>query len=130
MEERRLRTDDSPQSYLFEQLNATAFQIQPYHWPTIGWMEDIKRFTLEDLQRYHAIYYNPANAFLVVAGDFRKEELIQQIERAFGSIPGGRLAKTKTRNNPSLAKEGLSRKESRTDSIPCDGISCAQLAGT
>jgi zinc protease len=30
MEERRLRTDDNPQSKLFEQMNATAFQAHPY----------------------------------------------------------------------------------------------------
>ncbi len=89
MEERRLRTDDSPQAYLWEQLEATAFQVQPYHWPTIGWMEDISRFTLEDLKAYHHTYYNPANAFLVVVGDFKKEVLLPQIIQAFGAIPKG-----------------------------------------
>ncbi|MGE5254518.1 MAG: M16 family metallopeptidase, partial [Planctomycetaceae bacterium] len=33
MEERRQRTEDDPQSYLMEQLEATAFEVQPYHWP-------------------------------------------------------------------------------------------------
>ncbi len=85
MEERRLRTEDNPQAYLQEQMEATAFQIQPYHWPTIGWMEDIARFTLEDLKAYYKTYYNPANAFLVVVGDFKKEDLFPKIEKAFGS---------------------------------------------
>jgi zinc protease len=87
MEERRLRTDDNPQANLLEQLEATAFQIHPYHWPTIGWMEDIARFTLEDLKTYYRTYYIPANAFLVVVGDFREEELLSKIEKAFGSFP-------------------------------------------
>jgi zinc protease len=89
MEERRLRTDDDPQSYLEEQLNATAFQISPYHWPIIGWMEDIKRFTLEDVKNYHRTYYNPSNSFLVVVGDFKKGALLPEIEKYFGSIPKG-----------------------------------------
>ena len=89
MEERRLRTEDSPTAYLQEQMEATAFQVQPYHWPTIGWMEDIARFTLEDLKSYYRIYYNPINAFLVVVGDFKKEELLPKIEKAFGSYPKG-----------------------------------------
>jgi zinc protease len=89
MEERRLRTEDNPKSVLGEQLNATAFQVQPYHWPVIGWMEDIAAYTIDDLRRYHATYYVPANAFLVVVGDFRKEDLLPAIEREFGSIPGG-----------------------------------------
>ena len=89
MEERRLRTEDDPPSLLAEQLGATAFQEQPYHWPVIGWMEDIKRFTLEDLKRYYQTYYNPVNAFLVVVGDFKKEDLLPRIEKTFGSIPRG-----------------------------------------
>jgi zinc protease len=89
MEERRLRTDDNPQAVLTEQVMATAFQVQPYHWPIIGWMEDIARFTLEDLKTYYKTYYNPINAFLVVVGDFKKEELLPKIEKAFGSYPKG-----------------------------------------
>ena len=89
MEERRLRTDDNPQAVLTEQIMATAFQTQPYHWPIIGWMEDIARLTLEDLKAYYKTYYIPINAFLVVVGDFRKEALLSKIETAFGSIPKG-----------------------------------------
>ena len=89
MEERRLRTEDDPQSVLLEQLGASAFQAQPYHWPTIGWMEDIRRFTLGDLKNYYHSFYNPVNAFLVVVGDFKKEDLLPRIEKAFSSIPKG-----------------------------------------
>ena len=86
MEERRLRTDDNPQAFLLEQIEATAFQIQPYHWPTIGWMGDIARFTLEDLRAYYRTYYNPVNTILLIVGDFRKEDLLPRIEKAFGPI--------------------------------------------
>jgi len=89
MEERRMRTEDNPQAVLIEQIMATAFQIHPYRWPIIGWMEDIARFTLEDLKTYYRTYYNPVNAFLVVVGDFKKEELLSKIEKAFGSYPKG-----------------------------------------
>jgi zinc protease len=89
MEERRMRTDDNPEAFLMEQVSATAFQIQPYHWPIIGWMEDVAGFTLDDLKAYYRTYYSPANAFLVVVGDFRKEELLSRIEAAFGPVPAG-----------------------------------------
>jgi zinc protease len=52
-------------------------------------MEDISHFTLEDLKAYYKTYYNPINAFLVVAGDFKREELLPRIEKAFGSYPKG-----------------------------------------
>jgi zinc protease len=91
MEERRMRTEDNPSAFLQEQLEAAAFQLQPYHWPVIGWMEDVKGFTLEDVRAYYKEYYNPANAFIVVVGDFRKQEILRMIEKAFGSISEGVL---------------------------------------
>jgi zinc protease len=89
MEERRLRTEDNPKAILQEQLQAAAFQIQPYRRPIIGWMDDLSHLTVEDLRKHYQTYYNPANAFLVVVGDFNKEKLLPLIDRAFGSIPGG-----------------------------------------
>lgn len=90
MEERRMRTDDNPHVYLREQLDAAAFQAQPYHWPVIGWMDDIARITLQDLKAYYRDHYSPRNAILVIVGDFRKERLLPQIRRLFGSITKGR----------------------------------------
>jgi zinc protease len=89
MEERRMRTEDNPQAFLAEQVEATAFQTSPYHWPTIGWAEDIKLFTLQDLKQYYRLYYSPGNAFLVVVGDFRADDLLPRLEKAFGAIPQG-----------------------------------------
>ncbi len=89
MEERRLRTEDDPQAYLMEQMTAAAFQTQPYHWPIIGWPEDLARITLEDLKQYYRRYYVPSNAFIVVVGDFDTAPLLAKIKQAFGSIPAG-----------------------------------------
>jgi zinc protease len=89
LEERRTRVDDDPGAFLVEQLEAAAFQSQPYHWPIIGWAEDIERLTVEDVQAFYATYYNPANVFVVVTGDFKKEALLPEMEKAFGKIPAG-----------------------------------------
>ncbi len=108
MEERRLRTEDNPQAVLIEQVMATAFQIHPYRWPIIGWMEDLARLTLGDLKEYYRTYYNPANAFLIVAGDFKKEELLPKIERAFGPIPkGGIPDQEKTKETPQIGERRI-----------------------
>ncbi|MCE5334281.1 MAG: insulinase family protein [Desulfobacteraceae bacterium] len=87
VEERRMRVDDKPQSFLVEQLEAAAYQSQPYHWPVIGWTGDLARLTIEDVQDFYAEFYNPANAFIVVTGDFEKESLLRELEKTFGKIP-------------------------------------------
>jgi zinc protease len=86
-EERRLTTTDNPQSYLLEQTEAVAFLTSPYHWPVIGWEEDLARLTLDDVKAHHRLFYHPGNAFIVVAGDFRKDDILTKVEKAFGSIP-------------------------------------------
>jgi zinc protease len=89
MEERRMRTDDNPRSFLREQVEAAAFQAQPYHWPIIGWMEDLARITLEDVKIFYKTFYNPSNAFIVVVGDFNREDLLPKLEQSFGVLPKG-----------------------------------------
>jgi zinc protease len=91
IEERRLRTDDNPKAVLTEQLEAIAFQIHPYRWPVIGWMQDLTRLTLDDLKQHYQRFYHPGNAFLVVVGDFKREELLPKIEKYFGGIPKAAL---------------------------------------
>lgn len=88
-EERRLRTDDQPEDALDEQVRAAAFVEHPYHWPVIGWMQDIQRLTLQDALAYHQIYYSPQNAIVVVVGDFDAGQVLKQIGEAFGAIKNG-----------------------------------------
>ncbi len=89
LQERRMRIDDNPGAYLMEQLHAAAFQAEPYHWPVMGWSDDIGRLTMGDVSSFYSKYYDPANAFIVVTGDFSKEKLLPRIEEAFGKIPPG-----------------------------------------
>jgi len=88
-EERRLRSEDDPQSFLVESLFAQAFLIHPYHWPIIGWFPDLNAMTLEDLQRHYDLFYSPNNATLVIVGDIKAESLLPTIKRLFEPIPKG-----------------------------------------
>jgi len=89
MEERRMSTEDKPEDALDEQMRAAAFVEHPYHWPVIGWMQDIKRLTLDDVNAYHSIYYSPQNAVIVTVGDFNGDQVMKQIEEAFSGIGNG-----------------------------------------
>jgi len=61
----------------------------PYSWQVIGEMEDLFNATVEDVKEFHATFYGPNNATLVVAGDINMEETRALIEKYFGEIPGG-----------------------------------------
>ena len=115
IEERRLRTENNPQSSLYENVHATAYQVHPYHWPIIGWMEDLERLSLADAREYYNRYYTPVNAFLIIAGDFSRQELLPKIEQAFGHLPAtdaphqgvGREPTQKGERRVVIKREGL-----------------------
>lgn len=86
-EERRMRTDDNPQSLAFERLLATANLAAPYQHPVIGWMSDIQQLTVDDARRWFHSFYAPNNATLVVVGDIKGEAVRTLAERYFGHIP-------------------------------------------
>lgn len=88
-EERRLRTEDDPQAYLVESLFAQAFMVHPYHWPVIGWFQDLNAMTLKDLKRHYDRYYIPNNATLVIVGDIHAKTLLPTIRRLLEPIPKG-----------------------------------------
>jgi len=87
MEERRMRTDDDPQSLLYENLIATAYQEHPYHHPVIGWMNDLEALTVKDAQDWYTRWYAPNNATLVIAGDVKAADVFALAQRYYGSIP-------------------------------------------
>ncbi len=66
---------------------ATIYQDSPYRRSTIGSIEDLDAATIEDVRRFHATYYRPDNAFLIVAGNFDQAQLDGWIDRYLAPIP-------------------------------------------
>lgn len=89
--ERRERVEDDVDGSLDEQLMALAFEKHPYRWPTIGWMEDIRRVTLEEIRAFYRTWYAPNNACLVVVGDFDEAELLRLTEDRYAKLPATEL---------------------------------------
>lgn len=87
MEERRLRTDDSPNGLLYETFTSTAFQAHQYGVPTIGWGSDIMALTPAATEAFFKTYYGPNNATVAIVGDIQPKEVIALIEQTFGKIP-------------------------------------------
>lgn len=117
LEERRLRYDDQPRSLLSEQLNATAYTQSGYRIPTIGWEEDLKNLTLEDLQQWYQRWYAPNNATLVVIGDVSGKQVKALAERYFGPIPASDLKTVPARTEQ--LQQGAKRIElHKADQLP------------
>ena len=65
---------------LFRSAWDLAFRRHPYRWPVIGYPEDLASMTVEDLRQYYKSHYQPANAVIVVVGDFDKSRIFEQIK--------------------------------------------------
>lgn len=90
MNERRQRYENQPYGSAWEKLFSNLYPANhPYHWPTIGWMEDIEKFELNDVRNFFQTYYAPNNASLVLGGDFEIEPALKLIKKYFENIPKG-----------------------------------------
>jgi len=96
MEERRWRTDNNPLGYLYFRLFNNAYVYHPYHWTPIGFINDIKTWSIEDIRSFHKTYYQPQNAILMVTGDIEPKEVFKEAKKAFGKIKNdGKIPKVK-----------------------------------
>jgi len=66
---------------------ATVYQDSPYRRSTIGSIEDLDAATIEDVRRFHATYYRPDNAFLIVAGNFDQAQLDGWVDQYLAPLP-------------------------------------------
>lgn len=86
LEERRMRTEDSPDGRAFEAMLALAFQAHPYRVPTIGWRSDVEAVTVEACREFFRTYYAPNNLVVAVAGSFDAADTLALIEKHFGPL--------------------------------------------
>jgi zinc protease len=81
--------ENDPDQLLDTEVTASAFRAHPYRHPTIGWLDDLKSMSRDDLYGHYRRYYIPNNAKLVVAGDVDADDVFRCAEKHFGSIPEG-----------------------------------------
>jgi len=99
-EERRMRTEDNPQSLTYEQFNTAAWQASPYRIPVIGWMSDLDAMSIEDLRQWYRLWYAPNNATLVVVGDVEPEAVFALAKKYFGPHKAEKQGVIKPRTEP------------------------------
>jgi len=87
LEERRLRTEDNPEALTYEKFRAAAFQRSRYGNPVIGWSEDLRALSVEELRDWYRRFYAPNNAVLVVVGDVDPGQVVALAKEHFGPVP-------------------------------------------
>lgn len=86
-EEYRQRILASPYGKLFGlYLSQANFQVHPYGRPGIGSIENLDAATIDDVRAFHAAYYRPDNAVLVVSGNFDQATLDKWVDQYFAPI--------------------------------------------
>ena len=86
---------DDYQSSLCEEMISAIFKEHPYHYPIIGYKQDLWSITRQGLLAFYKQHYIPNNASLVIVGDVDPQEAIALAQKAFEKIP----------SNPAYKKE-------------------------
>ena len=90
LNERRQNYENRPYGMALMALSEALFPPDhPYHWLTIGAVEDLRAMEFEDVRAFFRTYYHPANASLALAGDIETERGFELAEQYFGDIPAG-----------------------------------------
>jgi len=88
--ERRQSYENAPYGQAFLRMTELMYpKDHPYHWPVIGYMDDLSAASQEDVIDFFKKYYSPGNASLVIAGDITMAEAKKRVEYWFGDVKPG-----------------------------------------
>lgn len=77
---------DQPGNTLVEKLLSTIFSDHPYHYPIIGFKQDLWSVQRDTLFNFYKKHYVPNNATLIVVGDVDADKVIEYATKAFAHI--------------------------------------------
>lgn len=104
-EEKRQRTDSSPDGRLMEQFLAEAFTTHPYRRPVVGRAADIPFLGMDDMESFIRKLHAPENTVIAIVGDFKTDEAIRLVETYFGPIAPYRYVPVAVPSEPIQKKE-------------------------
>ncbi|HEY9800414.1 MAG TPA: pitrilysin family protein [Leptolyngbyaceae cyanobacterium] len=100
LEERRMRVDNSPIGLMVEKFIDTAYKVHPYRRPVIGYDQDIRNLTPEDVQKFFETYYVPSNITVAVVGDVNPAEVKKLAQTYFGRYKAAPKPQSKIQVEP------------------------------
>lgn len=89
--ERRQRYDNQPYGRAPEILTAALYPpTNPYSWPVVGYMAELRQATVDDVKQFFRTYYAPGNATLAIVGDFDPAVAKRWVAKYFTDLPKGK----------------------------------------
>lgn len=86
LEERRMRTENSPVGQMIEVFLAKAFTKHPYGRPVIGSVADLQAITRPQVRSFFEKYYGPGQMTAVIVGDVNPAQVRELADRYFGRL--------------------------------------------
>ena len=71
---------------LLMKMIATIFEDHPYHYPIIGYKQDLLTMNSQSLKSFYHKHYIPNNAVLIIVGDVDPNNAFEKVKQAFGNI--------------------------------------------
>jgi zinc protease len=126
-EEFRFRILAPPYGKFFYALDKDSFEVHPYKRPGIGSIEDLDASTVADVQSFHATYYRPDNAVLIVAGDFEPQQMNAWVDKYLGVIsnPGTPIPRVEVKEPP---RAQTKRFDEHSSNVPLPAVCVNWLA--
>ncbi len=100
LEERRMRVDNSPIGKIVEKFLEVSFDEHPYRRPVIGYQDDLRLATREDVTKFFDAYYGPSNLIAAVVGDVDPDNVKALATAYFGRIQSRSLPPEVTVQEP------------------------------
>jgi zinc protease len=93
------RRDNAP-SRAFDELFATMYGAHPYGLQVLGTPESLARIDHAAIVAWYRRFYRPERMILSVSGQVSAPEVLAEVRRLFGSLPGGGAVTEPTRPAP------------------------------
>ena len=85
--ERRYRTENSPEGLIEQELFELAFKTQSYRWPVIGYEADLTAMKSQDARDFYLRHYSPDHATIVVVGDVSASAVYALAKKYYEAVP-------------------------------------------
>ncbi len=126
-EEYRQRILANPYGDFFLDTVKNSYAVHPYKRPGIGSIEELDASKLAEVRAFHATFYRPDNATLVVVGDFQPNELQEWVKKYFGAIkkPAEKIPRVTAKEPPRKEDKRIVKYSSK---VPLPAIAITYLA--